>query len=63
MITGIVNTISKSGFQNLIQNTTAQVGIETGLKAVARPMFTFADKHADMETKKYSAAKEYLSRG
>ena len=60
MITGIVNTISKSGFQNLIQNTTAQVGIETGLKAVARPMFTFADKHADMETKKYSAAKEFL---
>ena len=60
MINGIVNTISKSGFQNLIQNTTAQVGIETGLKAVARPMFTFADKHADFETKKYSAAKEFL---
>lgn len=60
MISGFVNAISKSGFQNLIQNTTAQVSIETGLKAVGRPAFTLADKNADKETRKYSAAKELL---
>ena len=53
MINGIVNTISTPGFQNLIQNTTAQVSIETGLKAVGRPLFTLADKHADEETRKF----------
>ena len=31
MLSGIVNAISQPGFQNLIQNTTAQVSIETGL--------------------------------
>jgi len=60
MIGGIVNAISTPGFQNLIQNTTAQVSIETGLKAFGRPLFTLADKHADEETRKYSAAKELL---
>ena len=60
MLSGIVNAISQPGFQNLIQNTTAQVSIETGLKAVGRPLFTLADKHADKETKKYSATKELL---
>jgi len=60
MINGIVNTISTPGFQNLIQNTTAQVSIETGLKAVGRPLFTLADKHVDEETRKYSAVKELL---
>lgn len=60
MIGAVVNAISTPGFQNLIQNTTAQVSIETGLKAVGRPLFTLADKHADEETRKYSAAKELL---
>ena len=60
MINGVVNAISTPGFQNLIQNTTAQVSIETGLKAFGRPLFTLADKHADKETRKYSAAKELL---
>lgn len=60
MINGFVNAISNPGFQNLIQNTTAQVSIETGLKAVGRPAFTLVDSHADKETRKYSAAKELL---
>ena len=60
MINGFVNVISKSGFQNTIQNTTAQVSIETGLKAFGRPAFTLIDSHADKETRKYSAAKELL---
>ena len=60
MINGFVNAISKSGFQNTIQNTTAQVSIETGLKAFGRPAFTLIDSHADKETRKYSAAKELL---
>lgn len=61
MITNtFVHLISKNGFQNLIQNTTAQVSIETGLKAVGRPAFTLADTHVDKETRKYSAVKELL---
>ena len=61
MITNtFVHLISKNGFQNLIQNTTAQVSIETGLKAVGRPAFTLADTHVDKETRKYSAFKELL---
>lgn len=60
MINGFVNAISRSGFQNTIQNTTAQVSIETGLKAFGRPAFTLIDSHADKETRKYSAAKELL---
>ena len=53
MITNtFVHLISKNGFQNLIQNTTAQVSIETGLKAVGRPAFTLADTHVDKETRK-----------
>ncbi|MBS4760101.1 MAG: hypothetical protein KHX03_05335 [Clostridium sp.] len=61
MITNtFVHLISKNGFQNLIQNTTAQVSIETGLKAAGRPAFTLADTHVDKETRKYSAVKELL---
>lgn len=32
----------------------------TGIKAVARPAFIYADKNSDPETKKYTAAKEFL---
>lgn len=39
MINLFVNAITKPGFQNLVQNTTAQVSIETGLKAAGRPAF------------------------
>ena len=57
MINLFVNAITKPGFQNLVQNTTAQVSIETGLKAAGRPAFTLADKNVDKETRKYSAVK------
>ena len=61
MITStFVNLISKNGFQNAIQTSSAQVSIETGLKAVGRPAFTLADTHVDKETRKYSAVKELL---
>lgn len=60
MITGIVNAISNPKFQSTITNTIPQVSIETGLKAVGRPLFTLVDKNADKETRKYSAAKELL---
>ena len=42
------------------QNTKTAVSLETGMKAVGRPMFTLADKHADEKAKKYSATKEFL---
>lgn len=60
LLNGFANVISKPGFQNIAQNTTAQVSIETGLKAVGRPAFTLADKHVDKQTRKYSAVKELL---
>lgn len=60
ILNGFVNAISSPGFQNIAQNTTAQVSIETGLKAVGRPAFTLADKHVDKQTRKYSAVKELL---
>ena len=42
------------------QNTAAQVGIETGLKAIGRPGFIVLDNNIDSQTKKYSAMKELL---
>lgn len=45
---------------NITQTTQAQVGIETGLKAVGRPGFILLDGNIDSNTKKYSATKEFL---
>ncbi len=45
---------------NITQTTQAQVGIETGLKAVGRPGFILLDNSIDKNTKKYSSMKEFL---
>ena len=60
MLTSFTILITSNTFQTLAQNTDACVKIETGLKAVGRPAFTLMDKHTDMETRKYSATKEFL---
>lgn len=63
MLNGIVNALTNPVLLNVSQNTTAQVSIETGLKAVGRPAFTLMDKHADEKTKNYSAVKEFVYQG
>lgn len=45
---------------NITQTTQAQVGIETGLKAIGRPGFILLDNTIDKNTKKYSSMKEFL---
>ncbi len=56
----INNILTSPGIYSVTQNTAAQVGIETGLKAVGRPGFIVLDNNIDPQTKKYSAMKELL---
>ena len=56
----IGNILTNPALYNITQNTAAQVGIETGLKAVGRPGFIVLDNNIDPQTKKYSAMKELL---
>jgi len=58
MIDKILNGLTS--ISSIAQNTAANVSITTGLKAVGRPAFIFADRNADAETKKYAATKEFL---
>ncbi len=59
-MTALGNIITNPSVYNITQNTAAQVGIETGLKAVGRPGFILLDNNIDPQTKKYSAMKEFL---
>lgn len=63
MINGFVNIITSPTFQNIAQNTTAQITTETSLKAIGRPAFTLMDKHVDKQTRRYAAVKELLYQG
>ncbi len=56
----ISSILTSPGIYSVTQNTAAQVGIETGLKAVGRPGFIVLDNNIDPQTKKYSAMKELL---
>ena len=56
----IGNILTNPSIYNITQNTAAQVGIETGLKAIGRPGFIILDNNIDPQTKKYSAMKELL---
>lgn len=60
MINGIQNIIANPTFFNMTQGTATQMGIKTGLNAVARPGFILIDKNIDPHTKKFSATKEFL---
>ncbi len=55
-----INFITSPKFANMVQNSTFQVASEGCLKAVGRPAFTLMDKTAQIEERKYSAAKEFL---
>ena len=56
----IGNLLASPSIYAITQNIGAQVGIETGLKAVGRPGFIILDNNIDSQTKKYSAMKELL---
>ena len=56
----IGNLLASPSIYSITQNIGAQVGIETGLKAVGRPGFIVLDNNIDPQTKKYSAMKELL---
>lgn len=60
MIGAVKNILTSSNLANIAQNTNASVTIETGLKAIGRPAFIWADKDVDPQTKKYAATKEFL---
>ena len=60
MIGAIANAMSNTTFANITQNTSAQVAIETTLKAIGRPGFILIDKNIKDDTKKYAATKEFL---
>lgn len=47
-------------FGEIAENTAKAVVIETVLKSIGRPTFIYLDKDTSAETKKYSAAKEFL---
>ncbi len=52
--------VNSERFNEIAEHTIIAVSVETTLKALARPTFTYLDKKADKESKKYSAAKEFL---
>ena len=60
MTISISNIITSPSIYRITQNSAAQVGIETGLKAIGRPGFIILDNNIDSQTKKYSAMKELL---
>jgi hypothetical protein len=52
-----------SRYAKYASDTVKAVIIQTGLKAVGRPAFIYADKEADENTKKYAATKELIYQG
>lgn len=57
----VINSLlTNPSIYNITQSAGAQVGVETGLKAIGRPGFILLDNNIDPQTKKYSAMKEFL---
>lgn len=59
-INSIGKALENKTLTKVAEGATATVLIMTGIKAVARPAFIYADKKSDAETKKYTAVKEFL---
>jgi len=60
MINAIGNMLTSSTLSNIAQTASAQVTVETTMKAIGRPGFILIDNNIDASTKKYAAAKEFL---
>lgn len=58
--TSIINGLSNKGFTYATKGIMGAVVFTTLLKATGRPAFTLMDKKADKESKKFSAANEFL---
>ena len=56
----IAKVLGSKGLTKVASGVAGTVYIMTGIKAVARPAFIYADKNSDAETKKYTAVKEFL---
>jgi len=54
------NFLAKQGFANFAESMGGAIIFTTVLRAASRPAFIYADKTAEPEAKKYSAAKELL---
>ena len=56
----IAKTLENKTITSLATGMAGTVFVTTGLKAIGRPAFIYADKKSDAETKKYTAGKEFL---
>lgn len=56
----VAKVLGSKSLTKLAGGMAGTVYFMTGVKAVARPAFIYADKNSDKETKKYTAAKEFL---
>lgn len=56
----IRRTATNPKFAEFARNTVCAISVETTLKATGRPAFIYYDKHANKQSKKYAATKEFL---
>lgn len=56
----VSDLMANRNFAKIAKGTAVTVYLMTGVKAVVRPAFIMSDKKSDEQTKKYTAAKEFL---
>lgn len=56
----IRNAVANPKAAEFARNTVCAIAVETSLKAAGRPAFIYYDKHANKQSKKYAATKEFL---
>ena len=56
----IRNVVANPKTAEFARNTVCAIAVETSLKAAGRPAFIYYDKHANKQSKKYAATKEFL---
>lgn len=54
------NAVTNPKAAEFAKNTVCAMAVETTLKASFRPTFIYCDKHANKQSKKYAATKEFL---
>jgi len=56
----VARVLENDKFAKFAKGAAGAVYVTTAIKAIGRPAFIYADKNSDKETKKYTAAKEFL---
>lgn len=56
----LVKLVNSPSMAHIAQTTSLAVSVETGLKAIGRPMFTMMDKKTDLKSRQFSAVKEFI---